>query len=313
MINSQPLVSVIVPAYNCAGYIVQTLNSLFAQTYSSLEIVVINDGSTDNTLQILKPFSDAQRIKLLDQRNQGVAAARNAGLQIAQGELIAFIDSDDFWFPQKIAMQVAYLQAHAEVGAVYSAWKEWHADAEGVFPEPLSLAPSSVDMSLDTAYSGWVYNQLLLDCIIHTSSILVRHRVLDTVGGFNAALKIGEDYDLWLRLSRVTKIDKLATPLSLYKIHPQSLTKKKPLTVCAQAVVIESAIAKWGYVGPDGTQSSKIVLDEMLANIYFGFAYQHFKYGNRLFAVRYVLQQMLCKPAFFRKMLGLIGEKLGKR
>src|SRR5512143_3730544 len=111
--SSEPLVSVVMPVYNGARYLRQALESALAQTYRPLEIVVVDDGSTDETPAILAEFGT--RIRALRQPNSGSAAARNAALDAARGELIAFLDADDLWLPQKLAVQVEYLREHPDV------------------------------------------------------------------------------------------------------------------------------------------------------------------------------------------------------
>jgi len=304
-IMSQPiksLVTVILPAYNSANYIADTVECLLSQTYKAIEIIVINDGSTDSTLDVLTAYSDTGKIKLIDQKNTGVAAARNVGISMAQGEYIAFIDSDDYWFSEKLSTQVRYLEQHSEVGAVYAAWHEWRPDVNGIFPSPLSMESKSINLDIDPTLSGWIYIELLFDCVIHTSSIMIRSPILCQLGGFDANLVMGEDYDLWLRLSRTTKIDKLSTPLSLYKIHAESLTQKKPLAVCYQGMVIERAIKEWGYKGPDGRETSKHKIRFVLANIYFNFFYQHYKQGDKKFAILFALKKRSMFPVLFTKL-----------
>jgi glycosyltransferase involved in cell wall biosynthesis len=278
--SAKPLVSVIVPVYNCENYIAETLDSLFAQSYESLEIIVVNDGSSDSTIDILQKLSNSNKIILINQKNRGVASARNAGIFMSKGEYVAFIDSDDYWFKEKTSIQVDYLIQHSDVGAVYAEWHQWRTDQCGVFPSGLSLEPKSINREVDKSLSGQLYNQLLLDCVIHTSSIMIRRSVLNAVGGFDESLSIGEDYDLWLRLSRIARIDKLSTPLSLYRINPHSLTQKKPLDVCYGAKVIERAITKWGCIGPDGTKTSRYKVSVRLGNLYFDFARNHYKNGS---------------------------------
>ena len=169
LMKNNTLVSVIIPAYNCAKYIDEAVNSVLSQTYPYLEIIVVNDGSTDNTLQIIEKFKD--RITIINQAQSGVACARNTGIKSANGDYIAFIDADDYWFKEKIQLQVSYLEKHGDMSAVYSAWKTW-TPQNGEFPQAFSLAPVITNSDIDQENSGWVYDKLLFDCIIHTSSLL---------------------------------------------------------------------------------------------------------------------------------------------
>ncbi|MFS8117396.1 MAG: glycosyltransferase family 2 protein, partial [Microcoleus sp.] len=116
-----PQVSVIIPAYNGDRYIVQAVESVFAQTYTNWEIIVVDDGSTDETHQVLQPYLD--KIRYIYQENRGVAAARNRGIQEAKGEFIAFLDQDDFFLPDKLAAQIALFRQQPSLGIVNSGWR----------------------------------------------------------------------------------------------------------------------------------------------------------------------------------------------
>ena len=113
-----PHVSVVIPTYNHSQYILSTIDSVFAQNYKGYEVIVINDGSPDDTAQVLKPLVEQNRIQYIEQENRGQAAARNRGLEVARGEFVAFLDDDDLWPPDKLEWQVAYLASHAEAVAV---------------------------------------------------------------------------------------------------------------------------------------------------------------------------------------------------
>jgi len=289
-----PLVSVIIPAYNCSDTILETLNSIFSQTYKNLEIIVVNDGSTDSTEDVLNNFID--QIYLINQSNQGVSCARNAGINVATGKYLALIDSDDYWFKEKIETQVKYLENNPDKGAVYANWNRWYPDAQGTYPDPEAFAPTIVDYSIDESESGWVYQQLLLDCILNSSAILVRSQILKSLNGFDPKLSVGEDYDLWFRLSRVTQIDKLATPLLLYRIRPGSVTNRTPPNTCYELIILKKALSQWGYISPNGTKINKVLVDNRLSNICFSFAYLHFHKGDISIAISFLFKSIKYKP-----------------
>lgn len=192
-----PLVSVIIPAYNASAFITQTLASVVAQTYTNLEILVINDGSTDNTVKIVQQYAHRdRRIHLLQQPNAGVAAARNLGIQQAKGEFVAPIDADDIWAPNTIASQVEALQtADADVGLVYA----WSADINETGQLTGGFKAARV--------TGNVYNTLVGHNFIgNASATLIRRCCLDAVGSYNTSLRKQnaqgcEDLDLYLRIA----------------------------------------------------------------------------------------------------------------
>jgi glycosyltransferase involved in cell wall biosynthesis len=194
---SLPLVSVIIPAYNAADYIDQTLESALAQTYSHIEVLVIDDGSTDQTAEIVQQFvCRDQRVILLHQANAGVAAARNLGIAHAQGEFIAPLDADDIWFPQKLEKQVdCLLDSDPQVGLVYT-WSVL-----------LDEAGSQLRFAQTAQLEGDVLIPLIFENFPgNASSPLIRHSSLNVVGDYDSRYKAlnaqgCEDWDLYLRIA----------------------------------------------------------------------------------------------------------------
>ena len=277
MNSTTPLVSVILPAFNARAYIAQAVASVLEQDYAHLELLVVDDGSTDGTAD--HPALQDPRIRVLRQHNAGPASARNLGLAQAKGVLIAFIDADDLWLPGKLRLQVAYLQAHPDISIVFGGFQRWEATADGHFVVPNVAPPASAQHTLAQP-SGWIYTDLLLDSVVHIITALVRKSVFDTVGVFNTQLPTGEDYDFWLRSSRQFKMDQLAQTLACYRIHPASLTKV-PRPENNEYVVLRHALATWGSTGPDGRSVDAKSLQNRLFGICFGHAYFHFWYGSR--------------------------------
>lgn len=185
----QPTVSVIVPAYGHAHFIEETLRSVFTQTFRDFEVIVINDGSPDDTAARVRPLADAGRIRYYEQTNRGQSAARNEGLRHARGEFIAYLDDDDRWSPDKLAWQVAALRAHPEAVAAYGFA---HLTGNGQnFRHPRQLGPS-----------GSIKDELLGgNLIVSPGQVLIRARELHAIGGFDETIKGADDWDLWLRLA----------------------------------------------------------------------------------------------------------------
>lgn len=298
------LVSVIMPTYNCAAYIRQAIDSVLGQRDASLELIVVDDGSTDDTAAILASYGD--RLRVLRQANGGVAAARNAGLRAARGEFVGFLDADDLWLPWKLAVQLQHLRRHPDVGVVYAAWQVWRSQRDGSFgtPPTCQAPPDDGVVPLEEAGSGWLYNRLLEDCIIHTSAVLLRRSLLARVGLFDEALRRGEDYDLWLRLSRETRIDKLACCVSVYRFHTASVTNR-PDMINYGADVIARAVSRWGYVGPDGTRTRRAVMRAVLWKLWFDFGYQHYRHGNAAVARHSFRQSLRQRPLHVRSWIYL--------
>jgi glycosyltransferase involved in cell wall biosynthesis len=276
--GAPPLVSVILPAYNAQDHIAQAVASVLSQDHTHLELLVVDDGSTDDTVN--HPALQDPRIRVLRQQNAGPASARNLGLAQARGELIAFIDADDLWLPGKLSLQVGYLQAHPDISIVFGGFQRWLASADKRFDVPPCppIKPTSHALAQP---SGWIYTDLLLDSVVHIITALVRRSVFDTVGVFDTQLPTGEDYDFWLRASRQFKLDQLAQTVACYRIHASSLTKV-PRPENNEYVVLQHALARWGSTGPDGRSVNASSLQNRLFGICFGHAYFHFWHGDRM-------------------------------
>jgi glycosyltransferase involved in cell wall biosynthesis len=186
--TANPLVSIIIPAYNGDRFIGPALDSLFHQTYKAYEIIVIDDGSTDQTFQILEPYFD--RIQYIYQNNQGVAAARNRGLELAQGEFVVFLDQDDVCWPDKLATQIACFQAHPDVGIVHSGWRLIDAKNQAM----RDVTPWHNVPVLDL--SGWLQWMPVL-----FSAMMFRRDWLLRVGKLDSHFKQACDVDLVQRLA----------------------------------------------------------------------------------------------------------------
>ncbi len=281
--SSKPLVSVIIPAYNCADHITESVESALAQDYPNKEIIIIDDGSTDNTLNVLSPF--AGKIIVIQQQNAGSAAARNTGIKAAKGEFVAFLDSDDLWFPGKLSLQLGYMISNPSIGLVYHAWGVWEPDQQGKY-SPLSIPTLPQDkFAIDADKSGWIYEKLFSDSIIHTTSAMIRRELIEKAGLFDEELRKGQDYEYWFRISRYTQVRKLQAVLSVYRINLQSVTNQ-PSAVNYGALVINKVLTRWGRTGPDHTMIPRSVIRKRLATIWHRFAYLHYKRGNPWIATR---------------------------
>jgi len=298
-----PIVSVIIPAYNAEAFILDALRSIASQDYPNLEIVVVDDGSRDGTVALVR---DAYpKAEIIQQPNAGAAAARNAGLKAAKGEFLCFLDADDGWFPGKIRAQVTYLLQHPETGAVFHKWHVWKPDANGQYILP-SIQEAPQSPAIEPALSGWIYHRLLLDCIVHTSAIMMRREVLEQVGFFKTNLVTGEDYDYWLRISRTYKIDKLTGIYSYYRAAPDSLTSK-PKQFNNEYDVLNTAIQQWGTASPDGQQVSSHDLTARLAQLAFDFGYAHFYQGSTKIARQAFSQCLKHQPFRWRAIAYLLA------
>jgi glycosyltransferase involved in cell wall biosynthesis len=219
-----PLVSVVIPAYNCAAFIGESLESVYRQTYRNWEVVVIDDGSTDETRAALDPH--IERIRYFYQANRGTAAARNTGVSQARGELIAFLDNDDIWLPEKLARQVQIMQRSLECGLAFTDGKRF--SAYGIHSEP--LISSRLDGWIaahrtedELVAKGDIFRNLFFSNEISSaSSVIVRRLCLERAGGFDETIAIADDYDLWLRIARAHSVALIQRCLYMWRWHDGS-------------------------------------------------------------------------------------------
>jgi glycosyltransferase involved in cell wall biosynthesis len=181
-------VSVIIPTYNRARKVGRAVASVLDQTFVDYELIVVDDGSTDHTAQILSLFHPPI-IRLVHEKNKGVSAARNTGIRASRGPLVAFLDSDDYWLPQKLAVQTSFFKAHPEAVACQTG-ETWIRNGLRVNPKKRHLKPS-----------GNIFVPSLKLCLVSPSAVMMKRFLFDEVGLFDEALPVCEDYDLWLRVS----------------------------------------------------------------------------------------------------------------
>lgn len=277
--SSSRRVSVVVPCYNAERYIGATLDAVLAQNGAELEVIVVDDGSRDGSAALVERAYP--QVTLIRRANAGVAAARNTGIDAATGDWVAFCDADDIWLPGKLAAQFAAMEAVPGCRMSYTAWHVWPS-AEPL-PQAALLAELQAAAGDETRWrgaTGWLYPELLLDCVVWTSTVLMQRSLLAEIGGFPTNLRIGEDYDLWLRASRVTRIERVARPFALYRQHPQSITRSAP-SANYKGRVIQSAIDRWGYAGPDGRRADEQTVRAMLAKTWSDYAAAQLGAGQR--------------------------------
>jgi glycosyltransferase involved in cell wall biosynthesis len=195
--TAAPAVSVIIPAHNSADFIAEAVGSVQAQTFRDYEIIVVDDGSTDGTDAVLRRFGGA--IHYHCQSNQGPAAARNAGIQLARGEFVCFLDADDLWVADKLARQTSFMSEHPEIGLLFADAMEWHGDAVEK-PSILSTMMFGTDAKSQLPLQD-AFRKLLMENFVPTSSVMVRKDCFAKAGLFDVALPNSEDRDMWLRLA----------------------------------------------------------------------------------------------------------------
>lgn len=262
-----PMVSVVVPAYNCEAYIGDCIASILDQDHPRMEVLVVDDGSIDGTEAVVRSFG--HQVRYFRQPNSGSAVARNRGLDEAHGELIAFCDSDDLWTPGRLAQQVDYLQSQQHYKAVCGAFCV--VDADFPLTGAAQFRPQG-PAELDPARSGWAYHWLLRDSLYHLDALLVRRSAL-AAARFDPHFRRGQDFDFFLQLAQATPIAQLTAVYALYRQHGGSITRQPHLRNY-RVEVIEQAIARWGLGCADGTVMSQGELDGLLSGAWFNHGWQ---------------------------------------
>jgi glycosyltransferase involved in cell wall biosynthesis len=267
-----PLVSVIVPTYNRAYCLEETLRTALAQTHRAVELVVVDDGSTDGTRELVERLrAEDGRIRYHHQANRGVAAARNVAMELATGEYLAFLDSDDRWHPWKLELQVRALRHLAEAGMVwtdmtavdpddrvvaerylremYDAYRWFPGDT--LFTDILEaaewLGPDAAGLPAARLLSGDIYSAMITGNLVHTSTVLLRRDWAGRAGGFPEQNRTGEDYDFHLRTCRLGPVAYLDVASTLYRRGlPDRLTRPELEGKLALAFLttLETALAR---------------------------------------------------------------------
>jgi len=207
-------ISVVIPVYNGGKFIADAVNSVLKQTYKNFEIIVVDDGSTDNTDSVLRSFSG--KIMYLKTDHSGVSNARNEGIMNAQGEYVAFLDQDDLFHPARLEITVDYLVSHPETAMIYTSAKRMLMDG--------TLLPEK-DLP---GYSGDIFPQLFEKCFIAPSMVVCKKDVLIERGMFSTELSSeGEDYNLFLNIASRYNVGYIPQRLLTYRLHPENTSKKK--------------------------------------------------------------------------------------
>jgi len=224
-----PKFSVIVPTFNRAALVLEAVQSVLVQSYANFELIVVDDGSTDDTVERLRRIGD-RRLSVVTVPHGGVSAARNAGLAVARGALIAFLDSDDLWLPDKLTIELDFLRRHPDVGLVFGDLEKYDGACHvasfmrttDVFSKRLPQART--DGFVLTPRE--MYLCLLQEVPVKTPAMTVRREVLAAVGTFDELWTSAEDWELLLRLARVTAFGYVDRPLAVIRVSPDSLHRR---------------------------------------------------------------------------------------
>ena len=239
-------VSVIMPAYNAEKFLEASINSALSQSIDSIEVIVVDDGSSDNTLQLAKSFGD--KVRVFSRKNGGAAAARNYGVQQAKGDWVAFLDADDIWLPQNLEQQLTNCK-----GMVWS-----HSDSVFIGDGHDGTVRSS---DLAPKYGGEVIPQLVVNNFIGTSTVMMKRDVYLEMGGFDESLRALQDWDLWLRMASKYELSYTPDVLAQYRVHAASTSRSARKTLPYHLEVIKRTF-ELGGVGDKYAHLKKRTLAE---------------------------------------------------
>lgn len=250
----KPLVSVVIATYNMANYLPIAIQSVLAQTYENFELLIVDDGSTDNTREIVKPFLNDSRVRYFRQENKGQPAALNHGIRESAGEYLAFLDADDIWVSEKLELQIPLFSQSEKLGVIYSGVV--CIDENGL----------KLDRSSGRLFRGRLTNLLLIRNLIGFGTSVVKKDCFNHIGGFNENIKWGNDYDLWLRLSTKYEFDYIDQFLLHYRVWPNQMTYNSGEKIYLSAIgIMKSFLAEFpGAV-------DKNTVNEAWAHTYVGY------------------------------------------
>jgi glycosyltransferase involved in cell wall biosynthesis len=297
MSNDHALVSVIVPVYNRGHLVTATVASILGQTYQNIEIILINDGSTDNSLEVIRALQleNPDVIRIINQENRGQTIARNQGIREADGKYIAFLDSDDLWLPDKLEHQIPLFDDG--VGLVYGgvAFINERGETTGFDP-------------CDTSVQGHIYPQLLVKNRMTGGSVVVLSEALAKVGFFDPEFKAAENWDLWLRICKEYQARLVNKPVVQYRLHQNNMSKDVILMQDAKRQIMAKHC--------DRHSSDKLIarysrLAE--ADLFYKVGVDCFSQEQFGKAIRNFLQVMIISPFYEDTLVRLLRSLLGSK
>lgn len=207
------MISIIIPTYNAARFLKETINSVLIQTYTSIELIIVIDGATDNSEEIARNYESDSRVMVISKPNTGVSDTRNVGFKASKGDYIAFLDADDVWLPTRLETMLKAFEENPDAGLV-------HTDMAVINEESIETG------EILKGREGHILKSLLNwdgTNIPGPSSILVKRKVVETVGGFDTRLSTAADQEFFFRVASKYRVVRLAEPLGLYRVHGQNM------------------------------------------------------------------------------------------
>ncbi|MDC8786159.1 glycosyltransferase family 2 protein [Roseateles koreensis] len=293
-----PKVSVIIPAFNAARYLGETMASVLNSSFHDLELIVVDDGSKDETAQVAQSFVD-NRVCVIRQSNRGMSASRNAGIAAATGQYIALLDADDVWHPDKLKLQVTLLDSQPEIGVCFTEFQIWHGS-----PIP-DFSSQETSEKIEASLTGWIYPKMILTHFALPSTIVFRRSVWDALGPFLCENHQTDDWEYFVRASRAFRFAKLSDRLVLYRQHQGSLSKR-PSPLNSTEAMRTRLLQQYGMTCPNGGPVDAVALAQRQ---YLGlrhFADGHLAHGDFALGLRSFGQLLRHSPQRFSTLLTLL-------
>jgi glycosyltransferase involved in cell wall biosynthesis len=289
-------VSVVVPAYNSDEFVGEAVESALSQTYPPIEVIVVDDGSTDDTARVLELLGD--RIKLVRQENAGVAAARNTGIAVARGELFAFLDADDAWVPEKLDRQVQIHAQNPQIGLTHCGLVE-------VDRRLKPLRERLAGLEGDGVYLKMLYGQ---GDRLHASgsTMMVSRAAIDAVGDFDASLPPSEDWELMYRVAKQFRVGFVPEPLVLYRQHPDNAHRNIPRQERSMMLAL-------GKVFDSGGPDVRALRRPTYATVHGWLAGSYWEAGDRRSFLRHAAAAAWLQPSMLKRFAGFPTRRLARQ
>lgn len=282
-----PLVSIVTASYNAARYLPISVRSALAQTYSPIELHVIDDGSTDDTQRVLEEFRHDSRVTIHVRANGGQASAKNLGIRASRGELVAFLDADDCWNPDKLEREVPLLLANSRAGVIYSDVSCMNEDGD-----PIPAPPRQY-------YDGAITAPLFVDNFVNFNTVVVKRECFERMGVFDESLSMGIDWDLWLRISTEYQFIYLNERTMSYRIWPGQMSKHSDKRFECTLRIMRRFLERYPSSVPEDTVS------QAWAHTYANRARTLASSGRKREALRCLVAAIRIRPAYAHAWRGL--------
>lgn len=296
----KPTISVVIPAYNAAASLPRALDSVLEQTFAAHEIIVVDDGSTDATAEIMQPYLAQARVRYLRQANAGPSAARNQGASLATGDWLAFLDADDWYYPQRLARHARMIVATPGLDFLVGNFDYRDSNGE-LLHTSMSACPLGRELLAqhgeagEAIFEGDTLGQFIAEQFSDTRMLTLPRATFSALGGFPLELKICEDVVFLLRLcARSQRVGVVCAPGAVYAVHDDGLIRSDRLraqTETLRALQLQASAMKRAPL------PIRRAWEHLVKNAYLNLAYYRVKHGQRRAAIQGVLQSFLFKPA----------------